>query len=342
MPWSRSSSVALRALEQDELVRAQRPVDEQRRVGDVGPQPLREALVALGEIRELERLGAVDALEPDVLLGERDLDLLAQDLRVEQVLDADPEPRGLVRVRRADAALASCRSAASRAAARCAWSIATCHGMIRCASPESRTTSVEMPRASRSSSSRDEDLGVDHAAAPRTHSLPWRIPDGHVVELELLVADDDRVPRVRPALVAADEVRMLGEQVDDLALPLVTPLRPDDHGRGHQTSPGAQWMCAVRAGEARTLQTAPGERSPRRTDDHGGRHRWSVPYRTATRAVTWLRRDDRRPRGSRGSGDRGGHVVQPRSSLEAQAALRGLAGVLAARVELGAGLADDR
>src|SRR5207247_2196903 len=31
----------------------------------------------------------------------------------------------------------------------------------------------------------------------------------------------------------ADEVRVLGEQVDDLALAFVTPLRPDDDGPRH-------------------------------------------------------------------------------------------------------------
>ena len=96
---------SLRAFEQDEPALAERPVDQERGVGHVRPQALREALVARGQVLELERLGAVHPLEPDVLLGERDLDLLPQDLRLEQVLDADPEPRGLVRVRRADAAL---------------------------------------------------------------------------------------------------------------------------------------------------------------------------------------------------------------------------------------------
>ena len=41
------------------------------------------------------------------------------------------------------------------------------------------------------------------------------------------------VARVGAALVADDDVRVLREQVDDLALPLVAPLRPDDHGGGH-------------------------------------------------------------------------------------------------------------
>ena len=94
----------LRALEQDALAVAERVVDEQRRVGDVRREALRVGLVARGDVLELERLVLVDALEPDVLLGERDLDLLAQDLRVEQVLDADPDPRRLVGVRGADAA----------------------------------------------------------------------------------------------------------------------------------------------------------------------------------------------------------------------------------------------
>src|SRR6266487_3260016 len=47
-------------------------------------------------------LDAVNALQPDVLLRERDLDLLAQDLRIEEVLHTDPEPRRFVRVARAD------------------------------------------------------------------------------------------------------------------------------------------------------------------------------------------------------------------------------------------------
>ena len=154
---------------------------------------------------------AVDALEPDVLLGERDLDLLAQDLRVEQVLHADPEPRRLVGVRRARCRAWSCRSAACRAAARCAWSIATCHGMIRCASPETRTQRGRDPaRLELVQLRRANTSGSTTQPAPMTHSLPCRIPDGIVADLERLAVDDDRVPGVRPALVAADEVGVLG------------------------------------------------------------------------------------------------------------------------------------
>ena len=48
-----------------------------------------------------------------------------------------------------------------------------------------------------------------------------------------LVADDDRVPGVVATLVAHDVAVLLGEQIDDLGLALVTPLGPDDDGDGH-------------------------------------------------------------------------------------------------------------
>ena len=235
---------ALRALEQDEaLAVAQRAVDEQRRVGDVRPQPLREALVARRELLELERLGAVDALEPDVLLGERDLDLLAQDLRLEQVLDADPEPRRLVRVGRADPALGRADLQLRRAAARSPWSMRDVprHDQVRVARDAHAARSrSRAPRARRAR--RRRPRGSITQPAPRTHSLPRRIPDGHVAELVRLAVGDDRVAGVRAALVAADEVGVLREQVDDLALALVAPLRADDHGRGHGPE------CALRGG----------------------------------------------------------------------------------------------
>ncbi len=50
------------------------------------------------------------------------------------------------------------------------------------------------------------------------------------MELELLAVADDRVAGVVAALEADDRVRVLGEQVDDLALALVAPLGADyDH-----------------------------------------------------------------------------------------------------------------
>ena len=73
-------------------------MDEERRIGDVRRQPLREAEVGRDDLLDVEGLELVHPLQPDVLLLHGELELLAQDLRVEQVLDADPDARGLVRV----------------------------------------------------------------------------------------------------------------------------------------------------------------------------------------------------------------------------------------------------
>ena len=79
----------------------------------------------------------------------------------------------------------------------------------------------------------DEHAGVDDAARSDGASLAADDPARDLPDLVRLVADDDRVAGVRPALIAADEVGVLREQVDDLPLPLVAPLGADDDGRGH-------------------------------------------------------------------------------------------------------------
>ena len=78
-----------------------------------------------------------------------------------------------------------------------------------------------------------DDLGIDDAAGADHAGLAGDDAARDLADLERLAARDDRVPRVRTALVAADDVRVLRQQVDDLALAFVTPLRADDHGRGH-------------------------------------------------------------------------------------------------------------
>ena len=50
--------------------------------------------------------------------------------------------------------------------------------MITWALPDSRTSSVEIPRASKPSSSSMKTPGSTTQPAPITHSLPHRIPEG--------------------------------------------------------------------------------------------------------------------------------------------------------------------
>ena len=70
----------------------------------------------------------------------------------------------------------------------------------------------------------DEHARIDDATSPDRAALARDDPARDLPDLVRLGADDDRVPRVRTALIAAHEVGVLGEQVDDLPLSLVAPL----------------------------------------------------------------------------------------------------------------------
>src|SRR5207244_7238609 len=74
---------------------------------------------------------------------------------------------------------------------------------------------------------REEDLRIDDAARTDHARLAAQHAARDLPDLVRLAVDDDRVTRVGPALVAADEIGILRKQVDDLALPLISPLRAD-------------------------------------------------------------------------------------------------------------------
>ena len=58
-------------------------------------------------------------------------------------------------------------------------------------------------------------------------------PGGDQMELELAAIVDDRMPGVVAALEPDDQVRVLCQDVGDLSLTLVAPLRADDGRDGH-------------------------------------------------------------------------------------------------------------
>ena len=79
----------------------------------------------------------------------------------------------------------------------------------------------------------DQNLRIDDAAVADHAGLAAHDAARQRADLERLVTDDNCVSGVRTALVAAHDVRVLREQVDDLALAFVAPLRPDDDSRRH-------------------------------------------------------------------------------------------------------------
>ena len=206
---------------------------EPRGVGDVLLDPVAVGQVVLGHRLqvELRRLGERAQGEP---LGlHRGHDLLLEDLLVEQVLDADPEPRGLVGVGGADAAPRGADlQLPELRLARVVEQHVVRHDQVRVgADPQAgevdplRAQVVELV---------GEHLRVDHdAVADRAVLARVEDPGRDQVELPLDVVADDRVAGVVAALEADHEIRVLGEQIDDLALALVAPLGADDHDAGH-------------------------------------------------------------------------------------------------------------
>ena len=75
---------------------------------------------------------------------------------------------------------------------------------------------------------REQRVGVDDHARPDYRSRSTDDSRGKEVEREVLVAELDGVSGVVPAMVARHDLEAVGEQVDDLSLPLVAPLAPED------------------------------------------------------------------------------------------------------------------
>ena len=76
----------------------------------------------------------------------------------------------------------------------------------------------------------EQRSGIDHHAVPDDARLALvQNPGGDQVQDELVRAHDHRMARVVAALIARNDIRPLGKQVDDLSLPLVAPLGADNY-----------------------------------------------------------------------------------------------------------------
>ena len=94
----------LAALEHDDVAGVQRVVQQQRRVDTIGRQALGVREQVVDDLVDGDRATVEDLHQQVVLLVERALDLLPQDVLVEEVLHADADAVDLVGVGRTDAA----------------------------------------------------------------------------------------------------------------------------------------------------------------------------------------------------------------------------------------------
>jgi hypothetical protein len=224
---------ALRAFEDDVAALVEVLPGEARGVRDVPLDPMAVRQVVLGHRLQVEIRRLREGAQREALRLHRGHDLLLQDLLVEQVLHADPEPRRLVGVSGPDAAPR--RTDLELPELRLAGVVeqhVVRHDQVRVGADLEAgevdalgTQVVELV---------GEDLRVDHHAVADRAQLA-RIEDaaGDQVELPLDAVANDRVPGVVAALEADDEVGVLGEEVGDLALALVAPLGADDDDAGH-------------------------------------------------------------------------------------------------------------
>ena len=223
----------LRALEEHRPAGVERVPAELGGVGDVVLEAVAVGDVLLGHRVQVElRVLGVRAEELALRLH-RGHDLLAQDLLVEQVLDADPEARGLVGVAGPDAALGRADLAAAelRLPGRVEEHVVG-HDHVRVGGDPQVGGGHAAPLQALDLVG--EHLRVDDdAVADRAQGSRVQDPRGDQVQLELLVVADDRVAGVVAALEAHDDVGPLGEQVGHLALALVAPLGADDHQSRH-------------------------------------------------------------------------------------------------------------
>ena len=120
-----------------------------------------------------------------------------------------------------------------------------------------------------------QDRGVENDTVRDDADRPLQDAARRQAEGEAIVADRDGVARVRAALETDDVVGVTGEEVDDLPLALVSPLRTEHTGHRHDVSLTARTRSArgtSRRGDAnRAVPGSPqDDTAPRRRGTPGG------------------------------------------------------------------------
>ena len=209
-------------------------MDEIDRIGDHRCQSRRTHVeVVSGDRVAIERKLVEHLGEDRVLLLERDVELLPEDLRIEKVLHSQTNTRGLVGIGRTDAALGGTDLVLAQT------TLGELVEFLVIREDQMRVAADLQLRGIDTLALEHVEFGDEHARVDH-HSIADDRRDvrvenaaGHQLQLEGLAIDHEGVARVVTALIADDEMLIAGEQVGELALPLVTPLGSDDDGCWH-------------------------------------------------------------------------------------------------------------
>ncbi len=179
----------------------------------------------------------VDLGQDGVLLLQDHLELLTEDLGVEEVLDTEPDAGRLVRVGGADAPAGRTQCVLAEVALGDPVELGVVrHDQVGVATHH-HAAGVDALGRQRVELG-EEDAGVHHhAVADDRGDVGIEDAARDELEGEGHAVDHDGVAGVVAALVADDHVHVPGQEVGELALALVAPLRPDDHGCGHDAPP---------------------------------------------------------------------------------------------------------
>ena len=236
----------LGTLEHDLLAGVERLVHEPHRIADHRRQGGRDLVQVLGgDLVGVEGEAVVDLGEDGVLLPQHDVELLAEDLRVKQVLHPQPDAGRLVRIGGPDAAFGGSELGLAEVTLGDPVELDVIGHHEMSVAGHHEAAHVDAPGRKRGALG-EENRRLHHdAVADHGHDVVVEDPARDELQGEGLAAHDDRVTGVVTALVAHDDVHVLGEEVGELALPLVTPLGSDHHGRGHVTPPDPESNWAV-------------------------------------------------------------------------------------------------
>ena len=202
------------------------------------------------DLVDRDRAAVVDLREHLVLVLERALDLLGQDLLVEDVLDPDADAVHLVGVRRPDAAAGGADPPAAQEALGHLVEAAVVVG------DDVRVGADLQPAGVEAAGLECVDLLEEHvqvdddAVADDRRAARGEDAAGQQVQGVLLVADDDGVAGVVAAVELHDVVDPVAQEVGRLALALVAPLGADDRDRGHLSPPVVECCRGPRHREA--------------------------------------------------------------------------------------------